>query len=195
MPDNRALLCIVQTLGFSSIPLYPVLSLDGWNWSLSSWCICSILLWDHLKARCHVMFSTAFVLLRSDCRMHLISLWFSLIWGVGLIGMRACNIRQRQTTDLHPFGLCFLHQFSTMSIFQSVDRPMSLPSTLLNYFCEFYQGLSPMFPQGSGTAGRGFGETHIRDAWRPPPNFREIQQGRRDAIVIQILKILKIWKI
>ena len=34
-----------------------------------------------------------------------------------------------------------------------------------------------MFPQGSGTAGRGSGETHIRDMWRPPPNFREILAG------------------
>ena len=49
-----------------------------------------------------------------------------------------------------------------------------------------------MLPQGSETAGRGFGETHIRDMWRPPPNFREIQRGRWDTIVIQILKILKI---
>ena len=28
-----------------------------------------------------------------------------------------------------------------------------------------------MFPQVSGTGGRGSGETHIRDAWRPPPNL------------------------
>ena len=51
MPDIQALLFIVQSLGFLSIPLYLVLSPNEWNWSLSIWCIYSILLWDRLIAR------------------------------------------------------------------------------------------------------------------------------------------------
>ena len=45
-----------------------------------------------------------------------------------------------------------------------------------------------MFPQVSGTQERGIGETHVGDVWRPPPNFREIQEGRGDVEVIKIIK-------
>ena len=50
-------------------------------------------------------------------------------------------------------------------------------------------GEKAMFTQGFGTAGRGFGETTFKKCGDHPLNFREIQRGPQDVIVIKILKI------
>ena len=55
-------------------------------------------------------------------------------------------------------------QINTKSTYLKIEL-----SRATSYVAATFHG--PMSPQVSGTGGRRSGETHIRDAWRPPPNL------------------------